>query len=58
MFNRQFSAHVHPGLFHEWIIEKKGKDWYLDLLVRARNLKPDRNVYLEELKNLTNEKTN
>ena len=52
MFNNDFSAHATPTAFSDWIKQKRGKDWYSDLLFRSRSSSLDRKYFLEELKTL------
>lgn len=37
-FNSGFSAHKTPLEFTEWIIEKRGQQWYDDLKVKAHTI--------------------
>ena len=51
-FGRYFSAHGTPTLFAQFIIKKRGEAWHNDLVKRSRILKPDRSIFLKELRSL------
>jgi len=48
-FSSKFSAHQTPTLFSDWIQEKRGKEWYSQLIMMSTLIKPDKEILKEEL---------
>jgi predicted restriction endonuclease len=48
-FSNQFSAHETPTRFKDWIIEKRGQEWYDNLNKQANTCKPDREKFKNQL---------
>ena len=53
-FSNEFSAHQTPTRFKDWIIEKRGQDWYDELNKQANTVKPNREEIEKKLSDIIN----
>jgi hypothetical protein len=52
VYSSKFSAHQTPTIFTDWIKEKKGLDWYDELIELSNTIKPNKERLLVELKEI------
>lgn len=52
VFSSKFSAHQTPTLFSDFIQEKRGDEWYSQLVMMSTMEKPDKEKLLKELREI------